>query len=111
MDESRWQIAILSVFALVALPACSESSGGASVGDFVAACESAGNMGKEICTCIGNNAKQDLSPKGFEFFTAMMQKDDAKTAAMRAEMEFAELTEASMYLLTGAQNCAESLPK
>ena len=107
MSKRQLQMVIVSVLTFCALPACSESSDGASVAEFTAACEAAGNMGSDICECIGSNAKRDLSPKGFEFFTAMMQKDDAKTAAMRTEMEFTELTEASMYLLNGAQACAE----
>lgn len=101
-------IVILSVF--LTLVGCGGSSDGASVAEFVAACESAGNMGEGICSCIGNKAKQDLSPTGFDFFTAMMQKDDEKTAALRADMEFAELTEASMYLVSGAQACLEANP-
>lgn len=107
MAKYQWQLVMVSVFVFGALPACSESPGGASVSDFVNACEAAGNMGPKICECIGNNAKDDLSPRGFEFFTAMMQKNDEKTAALRAEMEFAELTEASMYLISGAQTCAQ----
>ncbi len=101
-------VVVLSVF--LTLVGCGNSSGGASVTEFVAACESAGNMGKEMCSCIGNKAKEDLSPTGFDFFTAMMQKDDEKTAALRADMEFAELTEASMYLVSGAQACLEASP-
>lgn len=108
MTPTQNRISIFALLTVFALPACSESSNGASVEAFTAACEAVGNMNNGLCKCIGENAKRDLTPRGFEFFTAMMQKDDAKTAALRSEMEFTELTDASMYLLNGAQTCAEA---
>ena len=108
MRSLRFRLFLLIFSVITALPASSEPQETTSVAEFTTACEATSNMPTGQCECIGTSAKRDLSPQGFEFFTAMMQKDNAKTAALRQEMPFEELTAASMYLLNGAQACAET---
>ena len=103
VDNLRLPLALLAD--CIVLPGCSDSDD-VTIADFKLACESTTNMGAEICQCLGENAAQDLSPDGFAFLTAMMQKDTEKLTALREQMEFADLTAASMYMVSGPANCA-----
>lgn len=91
-----WTVALL-------LLACGGTSENA---DFLAACETAGNMPPEICSCAADRAREELSPGGYAFVVAMLGRDDARLAELRGELDVGEMTSAGMFLVGAAGRCA-----
>ncbi len=85
------------------------SGGGTSsqdVADFKKACDKEMTVPAGFCDCIADTANEQLSDKQFEFLLAAIEQDEAETALLRSQMNFTELTEASMFMLNGTQDCA-----
>jgi len=99
----------ISAFLAFALAAGSCSTKAASVPDFVSACLSSSNLDETICQCSGDKAQQELSPKGFEFLVASLEKDEAKTSQLRTELSFPELTDAGLFMVNAPADCAREL--
>jgi len=74
---------------------------------FVAACLSSSNMNQSLCECTAQKAKQELSPKGFDFLVATLRRDDQATAKLRTEMTVQEMTQAGMFMTRGPAQCAQ----
>lgn len=74
---------------------------------FTKACLSSSDMGRPICECCAEKAEERLSPMGFEFLVAMLAKDDAKTAALRATMPVTETMKAGMFMASTPAECAK----
>lgn len=91
------------------LIACGSNSSSGSADAFQAACESTSNMGTDLCHCIANNAKSDLSPNGLALLTAGLNQDEAATMSLRKEMSADELVAAGMYMVSAPQKCAQAM--
>ena len=74
---------------------------------FVEACLSSTNIERSTCECTAQKAKQELSPKGFEFVVATLRRDDPVTAKLRAEMTVQELTQAGTFMAHGPKQCTQ----
>ncbi|NOZ11635.1 MAG: hypothetical protein GXP09_11410 [Gammaproteobacteria bacterium] len=74
---------------------------------FSEACQSSSNIQAPTCDCMGDKAKKELSPNGFIFLTASLEKDDATTSALRQTMPPVELMQAGMFMVSGASACAQ----
>ncbi|MCP5196575.1 MAG: hypothetical protein H6974_07290 [Gammaproteobacteria bacterium] len=74
---------------------------------FVEACLSATNIERPMCECTARKAKQELSPKGFDFVVAVLRQDEAVTAKLRAEMTVQETMKAGTFMTRGPMQCAQ----
>lgn len=89
------------------LVACGSDDSTNSAAAFQAACESSTNLSAELCACIAESAKEDLSSNGIAFLTAGLNQDEAATAALRDEMAADELVIAGMYMVSAPLKCAQ----
>jgi hypothetical protein len=74
--------------------------------DFVAACLSASNMGRDLCTCIAGKAKAELSETGYAFVLASLRSDEARTVALRSALTIQEATSAGTFMTRAPGKCA-----
>ena len=88
------------------LNACSE--GGASA-DLHDALSTNTNLPSKAVDCMATLAEKELSSEGMALLAASLQKDEAQMAALRAEMSFAELTAAGMFMVGAAGRCGAEL--
>lgn len=97
----------LSVIVLLSSSLLAKQALADDVGAFVEACLSSSNIDQPICECTAQKAKQELSPKGFDFVVAMLRQDDQVTAKLRAEMTIQEMTQAGTFMMRGPAQCAK----
>jgi hypothetical protein len=95
-------IAALLGFLLVS----SNAANAATSGDFIAACRSWSNLEESICECMADKAKKRLSPNGFDFVAASMQRNDAETSRLRSKLSFGELMATGTFMASGPGECA-----
>jgi len=91
---------------LVLLLASSLTVNAATVPDFIAGCQSFSNLEESICECMAEKAKKRLSPDGFDFVVASMQKNNAETSRLRSKLSFGELMAAGTFMANGPGECA-----
>jgi len=72
---------------------------------FVAACLSFSNMGEPICECLSSQAQQDLSPEGFAFLVATLEKDEETTKELREKTPLQDITSAGMFMVSAPASC------
>ena len=100
------QIAAMAAFGMLAsLGGCGDP--GAS--ELASICRTSSDMPGEICDCIADRAGETLSPEQIDFVIAAINEDEAATARLRGQMDFAEMTEAGMFMVSGPQVCAAGL--
>ena len=78
----------------------------ATIPDFVAACQSFSNLKEPICECMGEKARKRLTPNAFDFVVASMEKNNAETSRLRAELSFGELMTTGTFMANGPSECA-----
>ena len=106
-EHSAWRIAPQAPLGLlVLLLASSALVSAAAVEDFITACQSSTNFEESICKCMAEKAQKRLSPPGFDFVTASMQKDDQETSRLRSELSFGELMATGTFLADTPAECA-----
>ncbi|MFT5110701.1 MAG: hypothetical protein ACI8P9_000010 [Parasphingorhabdus sp.] len=88
---------------------CGGISNAGNVDELIEICLSSTNMGEEICTCMANKAVIELSPGGFNFMFANMQKDKVKAKEIASTLEVQEMTAAMMFTLKAPTACAKEL--
>jgi len=71
------------------------------------ACLSNSNMGTEICQCVAEKAKTDLSPAGIQFLVATLEKDSVAAEHQRKQMPLEELVAAGMFMTKAPSACAQ----
>ena len=76
---------------------------------FVEACLSSSNLERAICECCAAKAEAELSPLGFEFLTASLQGDHAKTAQLRGQLQIPEAMKTGMFMVNAPKRCAEEI--
>jgi len=76
---------------------------------FINACLSSSNLSRSICECTAKKAAQELSPTGFDFLVATLNKDKQKSLALRRKLEQTELSTAGMFMSRGPDICAKEL--
>lgn len=99
---------LISVFILV-LNGYGESSEANDINAFAKACGASTNLGDAICKCLAKNADESLTPRGFAFLVAGMNKDDEKTAQLRSQLEMSEAAEAGMFMVNTPIECGGEL--
>jgi len=78
----------------------------ADVADFVTACTHSSNLDESMCNCVGENAKTDLGPEGFDYLVATLAKDKSTADALRPKLGMERLMKASLYMTKGPAKCA-----
>jgi hypothetical protein len=99
---------VISIFILV-LIGYGERSEANDINAFVKACVSSTNLGERICECLAKKADERLTPNGFAFLVASMNKDEAKTEKLRSKLDMNENLEAGMFMVNTPKECAEEL--
>jgi len=64
------------------------------------------NMPPGACACLGRTAGEELSQDEQAFVVAMILKDDAASAELRARMPLDQLTRAAMFMTSAPARCA-----
>lgn len=95
-----------SLLALPLLLAACTSSGSPSSDDFIAACLDATNWERPVCTCAEEQASETLSERTYAFVVATLREDPDEIARLRADLTFAEATEAGFFMVNAATACA-----
>jgi len=54
---------------------------------------------------MAEKAEKRLSPNGFDFVVASMQKNDAETARLRSELSFGDLMATGTFMANGPSEC------
>lgn len=67
------------------------------------------NSTPEICDCLGEIAQSELDDDQRRFVIGAIEKDTATTEELRQSMPFEKLTEATMFMVSGPQQCASRL--
>jgi hypothetical protein len=101
-------VLVISVF-ILALIGYGERSEANDINAFVKACDSSTNLGEPICKCLAKKADKRLTPNGFAFLVAGMNKDDEKTAKLRSQLEMSEAAQAGMFMVKTPEECAGEL--
>ena len=94
---------------ILALVGYGERSEANDINAFAKACVSSYNLGEPICECLAKKADERLTPNGFAFLVAVMNKDEAKTAKLRSQLEMSEATDAGMFMVNTPEECGEEL--
>ena len=97
---------VLSLVVAVVCGAC--GGGGGTAAAFVTACTESG-LGQAVCECAGRKAQEQLTPDGFAFLVATLQKDEEQTAVLRQKLSVPELAGAGMFMVSGPAQCATQL--
>ena len=99
---------VIPIF-IIALVGYGERSEANDINAFVKACLSSTNLEEPICECLAKKADERLTPNGFAFLVASMNKDDAETAKLRSQLDMNEKLEAGMFMVNTPAECAEEL--
>lgn len=96
-------------FALVLLASLVSAAGALarSEDDFVKACLGSSNLSPEICRCSAKRAQAELSPDGFAFLVATLEKNDAATAALRTKLPLDQTMKTATFMTRGPAACAK----
>jgi len=83
----------------------------ASVNDYVAACtgDTDRHLSAQICGCIGNKAKSQLSDTGFDFFVAATAKDQTRSSMLYRKLSPDEIMTATLISMRGPGECEQEL--
>jgi len=78
------------------------------INTFVQACLSSYNWEEPHCECAAEEADERLTPNGFAFLVATMNKDEAKAKELASQLDMNEKLEAGMFFLnTDDWECLE----
>jgi hypothetical protein len=99
---------VISVFILT-LIGYGERCEANDINAFVKACLSYLELEEPMCKCLAKKADEDLTPTGFAYLVALMNKDEAKAKKLLSQLNFAEKLDANMFLVNRPQKCAEEL--
>ena len=99
---------VISIFTL-ALIGYGERCEANDINAFVQACLSSYNWEEPLCECVAEKADERLTPNGFAFLVATMNKDWAKTEELRDQMDMNEKTDAGMFFVNAPQECGDVL--
>ena len=97
---------VISIFILM-LIGYGERCEANDINAFVQACLSSYNWEEPLCECVAEKADERLTPNGFAFLVATMNKDEAKTAELRDQLDMNEKLEAGMFMVNTPQECLE----
>lgn len=100
----KW-ILLITVFALTFAGFCGSSQAN-DIDAFVKACLSSSNLDKPMCKCLAGKANERLSPEGFAFLIASMNKETQKAQSLRSKLDMAEAMETGMFMVKTPQECA-----
>jgi hypothetical protein len=103
--KNKW-ILLITVFTLAFAGVC-RSSQTNDLDAFVKACLSSSNLNESMCKCLAGKADERLSPEGFAFLVASMNKDKQKTQNLRSKLDMAEAMAAGMFMVNTPQECAQ----
>jgi hypothetical protein len=101
----KW-ILLIAVFTFTFAGVCGSSHAN-DIDAFVKACLSSSNLDKPMCKCLSSKADERLSPEGFAFLIASMNKDNQKAQSLRSQLDMAETMEAGMFMVKTPQECAQ----
>ncbi len=76
---------------------------------FIDACLASSDLSRAVCECTAKKATEELSPIGFDFLVATLEKDGEKSLSLRRKLDQAELSAAGMFMSHGPDLCAEEL--
>lgn len=65
------------------------------------------NMPPDACACIGMMAEAELNEDEQAMVVAMVQKDEAASAELRARMPLDQLTKSAMFMTSAPSRCAD----
>ena len=99
---------VISIF-ILALIGYADRSEANDINAFVKSCLTAYNWPKPLCECAAEKADERLTPNGFAFLVAIMNKDEAKIAELRDQLDMNEKQEAGMFMVNASQECGEAL--
>lgn len=98
------RILLMAVFTLTVAGLCGNCHAN-DLESFVNACLASSNLDEGMCKCLAKKADERLSPEGFEFLIASMNKDTKKTQKLRSKLDMAETMEAGMFMVKTPQEC------
>ena len=97
---------VISIF-IVVLIGYGERCEANDINAFVNSCLTSYNWPKPLCECAAEKADERLTPNGFSFLVASMNKDEAKTAELANLLSMKEKLEAGMFMINISQECKE----
>jgi hypothetical protein len=97
---------VISIF-IVVLIGYGERCEANDINAFVKSCLTSYNWPKPLCECAAEKADERLTPNGFAFLVALMNKDEAKTAELANQLDMNEKLEAGMFMVNISQECGE----
>lgn len=92
------------IFALVGYGERCEAN---DINAFVKACLSFSNWDEPLCECAAKKADESLTPNGFAYLVALMNKDEAKAAKLQNQLDMNEKLDAGMFFVNPPQECGE----
>ncbi len=101
-------VLLVAVFVL-AFSGYGETGSANDLNAFAKACGSAYNLGDPICECLAKKADERLTPHGFAFLVATMNKDDAKAKKLRSKLDVKEAMDAGMFMVNTPSECGEEV--
>ena len=76
--------------------------------DLQQACEENTNTGEEICTCVADLARDELSPSVFHMVLASVRGNTERAQEMSSQMTLEENTEAAAFMFGAFAQCAQA---
>lgn len=104
----RYRITLAIAGALTLVVGC-KRAGGDSVGKANRVAELCGtttNMGAAVCRCIGEKAETELKGETHELLIAMLEKQDQRSAELRAKLPVQEVMKAGMFMVNTPKTCS-----
>jgi hypothetical protein len=99
-DPLRQAVACLAL----TLGAAACGSAAAEVEVFADACQQSTNLGEEICTCMGEKARDELPEDSRAFLLATLREDEAAVTETRGRLSLEEAMRAGMFM-TNVTSC------
>ena len=97
---------VISIF-IISLIGYGERCEANDINAFVQACLSSYNWEEPLCECVAEKADERLTPNGFAFLVATMNKDEAKAKELASQLDMNEKLEAGMFMVNTPQECYE----
>lgn len=76
--------------------------------DLQAACEANTNTGEEVCSCVADLARDELSPHAFHMVLASVQGNNERASQLSGQLTMEENTEAAAFIFGSFAQCAQA---
>ena len=104
----RHRIPLVIVGALMLVLGCGSAGGdsGGKANRVAELCGTTTNLNAAVCRCIGEKAESDLQGETRELLIAILEKQDQRSAELRAKLPVGEVMKAGMFMVNTPRTCS-----